>query len=90
VLTSHTRIKAEAEIEALTGMIVGHSTQQRLVNRQELHAAIHAKQAGYQKLVRMGKSAICESQKLAAHWKDYKVVKVLAILWCVLRHNQAN
>ncbi len=27
---------AEAEIEALTGVKVGHTTQQRLVNRQEL------------------------------------------------------
>lgn len=27
---------AEAEIEALTGVKVGHSTQQRLVNRQDL------------------------------------------------------
>ena len=30
---------AEAEFEALTGMIVGHSTQQRLVLRQELPLA---------------------------------------------------
>jgi hypothetical protein len=53
---------ASAEIEALTGMVVGHSTQQRLVLRQEL--PLPSALQGAQKLVWMAQKCVYgESRK---------------------------
>ena len=74
---------AEAEIEALTGMIVGHSTQQRLVNRQELPLP-STKQGISEISVDGGKVRLRGEPKAGSHWKDYKAVRKHAhILWCI-------
>ena len=62
---------AEAEIEALTGMIVGHSTQQRLVNRQDLPLP-SAKQGISEISVDGGKVRLRGEPKAGSHWRDYK------------------
>ena len=67
--------KAEAEIEALTGMIVGHSSQQRLVNRQEL--PLPSTEQGISEIsVDGGKVRLRGEPKAGSHWKDYKAVRL--------------
>ena len=72
--------KAEAEIEALTGMIVGHSTQQRLVNRQELPLP-STKQGISEISVDGGKVRLRGEPKAGSHWKDYKAVRLQSIYY---------
>ena len=71
---------AEAEIEALTGMIVGHSTQQRLVLRQELPLA-SAKQGISEISVDGGKVRLRREPKAGSHWRDYKAVRLQGIYY---------
>ena len=71
---------AEAEIEALTGMMVGHSTQQRLVNRQEL-ALPTTKQGISEMSVDGGKVRLRGEPKAGSHWKDYKAVRLQSIYY---------
>jgi hypothetical protein len=66
---------AEAEIEALTGMIVGHSTQQRIVNRQELPLP-SAKQGISEISVDGGKVRLRGEAKALSYWRDYKAVRL--------------
>lgn len=72
--------KAEAEIEALTGMIVGHSTQQRLVNRQEL--PLPSTQQGISEISVDGEKVRLRGEpKAGSHWKDYKAVRLKSIYY---------
>lgn len=71
---------AEAEIEALTGMIVGHSTQQRLVNRQDLPLP-STKQGLSEISVDGGKVRLRGEPKAGSHWRDYKAVRLQGIYY---------
>ena len=71
---------AEAEIEALTGMKVGHSTQQRLVNRQELPLP-SAKQGISEISVDGGKVRLRGEPKAGSYWRDYKAVRLQGIYY---------
>ena len=71
---------AEAEIEALTGMMVGHSTHQRLVNRQELPLP-STKQGISEISVDGGKVRLRGESKAGSHWKDYKAVRLQSIYY---------
>ena len=71
---------AAAEIEALTGMIVGHSSQQRLVNRQELPLPF-TKQGISEISVDGGKVRLRGEPKAGSHWKDYKAVRLQSIYY---------
>lgn len=61
---------AEEEIEALTGVKVGHTTHQRLVLRQQLSWA-EAKQAVTEVSVDGGKVRLRSETKQACYWRDY-------------------
>ena len=61
---------------ALTGMIVGHSTHQRIVNRQELPLP-SAKQGISEISVDGGKVRLRGEPKAGAYWRDYKAVRLL-------------
>ncbi len=65
---------AETEIEALTGVKVSHSTQQRLVNRQELPLPL-ALQAVSEVSVDGGKVRLRGAKGEGSHWRDYKAVR---------------
>lgn len=71
---------ASAEIQALTGVKVGHSTQQRLVNRIELTLP-EAKQAVSEVSVDGGKVRRRVEPKQACHWRDYKAVRLQGIYY---------
>lgn len=71
---------AEAEIEALTGIRVGHSTHQRLVNRQEL-ALPEAKQGISEISVDGGKVRLRGEPKAGSYWRDYKAVRLQGIYY---------
>lgn len=71
---------AEAEIEALTGIAVGHSTQQRLVNRQELPLP-SAKQGISEISVDGGKVRLRGKPKQGSVWRDYKAVRLQGIYY---------
>ena len=61
---------AESEIETLTGVKVGHSTQQRLVNYQEFPMPV-AKQAVSEVSVDGGKVRLRRGAKgEGSHWRD--------------------
>ncbi len=62
-------------IVALTGMKVGHSTQQRLVGRQSL-ALPEAKQAVAEVSVDGGKVRLRHLQDAESPWRDYKAVRL--------------
>lgn len=71
---------AEAEIEALTGMKVGHSTQQRLVNRQELPLP-SAKQGISEISVDGGKVQLRGERKAGSHWRVTCAVRLQGIYY---------
>lgn len=66
---------AELEIEALTGVKVGHSTQQKLVLAQDLQLP-QAKQAVSEVSVDGGKVRLRGKPKAGCHWRDYKAVRL--------------
>ena len=66
---------AEVEIEALTGVKVGHTTQQRLVQRQDLPLP-EALQAVSEVSVDGGKVRLRGQPKQGCHWRDYKAVRL--------------
>ncbi len=66
---------AEAEIEALTGMKVSHSTQQRRVIQQEMPTP-EAKQAVGEVSVDGGKVRLRGNPCVGGHWRDYKAVRL--------------
>lgn len=71
---------AEAEIEALTGIIVGHSTQQRLVLRQEL--PLPSSLQGISEIsVDGGKVRLRGKPTEGSYWRDYKAVRLGGIYY---------
>ena len=66
---------AELEIEALTGVKVGHSTQQKLVLSQDIQLP-QAKQAISEVSVDGGKVRLRGKPKAGCHWRDYKAVRL--------------
>lgn len=74
---------AEAEIEALTGVKVGHTTQQRLVNRQELPLP-EALQAVSEVSVDGGKVRLRGVLGEGTYWRDYKAVRLQGIYYNAL------
>jgi hypothetical protein len=74
---------AEQEIEALTGVKVGHTTQQKLVLAQEIQLP-QAKQAISEVSVLKdtashidgGKVRLRGKPKAGCHWRDYKAVRL--------------
>lgn len=72
--------KAEIEIEALTGVKVGHTTQQKLVLEQDFQLP-QAKQAVSEVSVDGGKVRLRGKQKLGCHWRDYKTVRLQGIYY---------
>jgi hypothetical protein len=71
---------AELEIEALTGVKVGHSTQQKLVVSQDFQLPL-AKQAVSEVSVDGGKVRLRGKPKAGCHWRDYKTVRLQGIYY---------
>ncbi len=71
---------ASAEIEALTGIVVGHSTQQRLVLRQELPLP-SALQSISEISVDGGKVRLRGEPQAGSYWRDYKAVRLDGIYY---------
>ena len=72
--------KAEIEIEALTGVKVGHSTQQQLVLSQDFQLPL-AKQSVSEVSVDGGKVRLRGQPKAGCHWRDYKTVRLQGIYY---------
>lgn len=71
---------AEVEIEALTGVKVGHSTQQRLVLRQDLPLP-QALQGVSEVSVDGGKVRLRGKPTEGSYWRDYKAVRLQGIYY---------
>lgn len=71
---------AELELQALTGVKVGHSTLHRLVNKQELHLP-QAKQAIPEVSLDGGKVRLRTPKGLECEWRDYKAVRLGGIYY---------
>lgn len=71
---------AEADIAALTGMSVGHSTQQRLVGRQSFEYA-EAKQGVSEVSIDGGKVRLRDLLEAKSPWRDYKALRVQGIYY---------
>jgi hypothetical protein len=71
---------AEDDIAALTGMRVGHSTQQRLVGRQSFECA-EAKQGVSEVSIDGGKVRLRDLVESDSPWRDYKAVRVQGIYY---------
>jgi len=72
--------KAEDEIEALTGIKVGHSTQQKLVLEQDFQLPI-ALQGVSEVSVDGGKVRLRGKPKEGCYWRDYKAVRIQGIYY---------
>lgn len=66
---------AEAEIAALTGIAVGHSTQQRLVGRQHFELP-EVKQGLGEVSLDGGKVRLRDLKNKESPWRDYKAVRL--------------
>lgn len=71
---------AEAEIEALMGVKVGHTTHQRLVQRQDLPLPV-ALQGVSEVSLDGGKVRLRSEPKQGCHWRDYKAVRLQGIYY---------
>lgn len=71
---------AESDIEALTGVKVGHSTQHRLVQRQEFPLP-DAKQAVCEVSIDGGKVRLRGESGQKSYWRDYKGVRLQGIYY---------
>jgi hypothetical protein len=71
---------AEVDIAALTGMTVGHSTQQRLVGRQSFEPA-EAKQGVSEISIDGGKVRLRDLVDSQSPWRDYKAVRTQGIYY---------
>ena len=71
---------AEDEIEALTGIKVGHSTHQRLVTRQQLPLP-QAQQRISEVSVDGGKVRLRGASQAGSYWRDYKAVRLQGIYY---------
>jgi hypothetical protein len=81
---------AENEIEALTGVKVGHSTQQKLVQSQEIPFP-EAKQAVSEVSVDGGKVRLRGKPKEGSQWRDYKTVRLeptFRTSFCNIKHHK--
>ena len=75
---------AEAEIEALTGVKVSHSTQQRRVIRQEMPTP-EAKQAVGEVSIDGGKVRLRGQPGEGGYWRDVHCSEIRrSLLWCFL------
>jgi hypothetical protein len=66
---------AEADIAALTGIAVGHSTQQRLVGRQAFELP-EVKQGVNEVSIDGGKVRLRDLKESDSPWRDYKAVRL--------------
>lgn len=71
---------AEADIEMLTGVSVGHSTQQRLVHRQTFEFP-EAKQQVAEVSIDGGKVRLRNLKDSKSAWRDYKAVRLGGIYY---------
>lgn len=71
---------AEADIAALTGIAVGHSTQQRLVGRQSFELP-DAKQGVSEVSIDGGKVRLRDLKDSDSPWRDYKAVRLQGIYY---------
>lgn len=71
---------AEADLAALTGMSIGHSTHQRLVGRQAF-AYAEAKQGVSEISLDGGKVRLRDLVESDSPWRDYKAVRVQGIYY---------
>ncbi|NJL41590.1 MAG: ISKra4 family transposase [Leptolyngbyaceae cyanobacterium SM1_4_3] len=71
---------AEADIEMLTGIAVGHSTQQRLVQRQTFELP-EAKQPVSEVSIDGGKVRLRNFKDTQSAWRDYKAVRLGGIYY---------
>lgn len=71
---------AEADIEMLTGIAVGHSTQQRLVHRQTFELP-QAKQPVSEVSIDGGKVRLRNLKDSESAWRDYKAVRLGGIYY---------
>ena len=71
---------AKIEIEALTGVKVSHSTQQKLVLSQDFQLP-QAKQSVTSVSVDGGKVRLRGKPKAGCHWRDYKTVRLQGIYY---------
>lgn len=71
---------AEADIEMLTGVAVGHSTQQRLVHRQAFELP-EAKQPVSEVSIDGGKVRLRNLKDSKSAWRDYKAVRLGGIYY---------
>jgi len=78
---------ASSEIEALTGMKVSHSTQQRRVLKQEFPLPT-AKQAITEVSVDGGKVRLRGALGEGSNWRDYKAVRLQSLYYAAF--NQDN
>lgn len=74
---------------ALTGVKVGHTTQQRLVQRQELEMP-SAKQAVTEVSVDGGKVRLRGNKGQASYWRDYKAVRLEGIYYGAFYQDNAS
>ena len=72
--------KAEAEIEALTGMKVGHTTLHRLVERAEFLLP-DARMAVTEVSVDGGKVRLRKETAIGSQWLEYKAVRLQGIYY---------
>jgi hypothetical protein len=80
---------AEIEIEALTGVKVGHSTQQKLVLEQDFQLP-QAKQAVSEVSVDGGKVRLRGKPKEGCYWRDYKAVRLQGIYYGAFFNNNQS
>ena len=80
---------AEAEIEALTGVKVSHSTQQRRVIRQELPTP-EAKQAIGEVSIDGGKVRLRGKPAEGGYWRDYKAVRLEGLYYGAFFQNNQS
>lgn len=71
---------AEADLVALTGIRLGHSTQHRLVARQSFEFA-EAKQGVSEISIDGGKVRLRDLEESESSWRDYKAVRVQGIYY---------
>jgi len=71
---------AEADIAALTGIAVGHSTQQRLVGRQSFELP-EAKQGVSEVSIDGGKVRLRGLKDAGSPWRDYKAVRLQGVYY---------
>lgn len=80
---------AEADIAALTGMSIGHSTQQRLVGRQ-CFEEVEAKQGISEISIDGGKVRLRDLVEANSPWRDYKAVRIQGMYYNAFFQDNAS